>query len=161
MSEATYSGGCFCGEVRFSIRGPVRSAQVCHCSICRQLQGSSLGQLAAFFNVDDFKIEKGADKITTYLSPLKYSRNFCSTCGSRVNLSFEKADMEIPFVVVYPTMLDELKSAETLPDEFRPARHIFYADRLYDNNDGIPKFVDMPAEFGGSGKVLNDNGSPA
>ena len=158
MSEVIYEGGCHCGKVRFELTGDVQGAQICHCSICRQLQGSSLGQLASFFAKDDFKIVKGSDSLANYLSAANYSRIFCKKCGSRIGLTFEKANFEVPFVVVYPTMIDQLKNAGTLPDKFKPQRHIFYGDKLHVHNDGVEKYADMPEEFGGSGKKLNDEG---
>ena len=154
----SYNGGCYCGKVRFELTGPVQSAQVCHCSICRHLQSSSLGQLASFFKKEDFNVTEGKDFLNEFVTPLKYSRKFCKECGTRIGISFEKADFDVPFVVVYPTTIDELKNTKDLPNEFKPQRHIFYADRLYDQNDGVMKFADMPKEFGGSGKMLDHSG---
>lgn len=35
-----------------------------------------------------------------------------------------------------------------------PALHVFYANKTVSVKDGLPKFADMPADFGGSGEVL-------
>lgn len=157
----TYEGGCYCGALRFAAKGPVQFSMVCHCSICRSLQGSAFGALVSFFGADSFEITKGQDKAKEFLSPMSYTRRFCSDCGSRVTISFEKSEIESPMVGVYTTALDELRAGgAAVSDVFEPKYHAFYADRLYDISDGKPKFVDMAAEFGGSGKTLDDHGQP-
>jgi hypothetical protein len=39
---------------------------------------------------------------------------------------------------------------------FSPAVHINYAEAVLPMRDGLPKFKDFPAEFGGSGEQLTD-----
>ncbi len=157
--EKEYEGGCFCSAVRFKVKGPAMVSQICHCSICRRLQGSSLGLAISFFGADKFEVTEGKEELSEHLSPQKYSRMFCRKCGTRVFLSFEKCEREIPMVALYPTLLDSVAHS-SIPEELAPSRHIYYADRLYDFHDGKPKFADMPAEFGGSGKQLDDKGNP-
>ena len=40
----------------------------------------------------------------------------------------------------------------TLP--FRPGLHINYAETVLPLRDGLPKYKDVPAEFGGSGEQI-------
>ena len=157
-TEKQYHGGCYCGAVRFTLTGPPNGAQACHCSICRRLQGSTFGVEAAFWPRENLTVTDGAELLTEFLSPARYSRNFCHKCGTRAFMSFEKAAMPIPLVAVYPTILDEVYGEPALLPEFKPVRHIYYANRLYDICDGVAKFADMPAEFGGSGQLLSDRG---
>jgi hypothetical protein len=43
--------------------------------------------------------------------------------------------------------------AATLPSlDFRPGLHVNYAETVLPMRDGLPKFKDFPAEFGGSGE---------
>ena len=44
-------------------------------------------------------------------APLRYTRRFCSDCGSRVTISFEKSEIESPMVGVYTAALDEVREA--------------------------------------------------
>jgi hypothetical protein len=134
--------------------------QVCHCSICRRLQGASFGVLASFWSAETLRVTRGEDALREYLSPQKFSRMFCGECGSRVFLKFDKSGLPIRSVAIYPTLLEAVREAGSLPQELMPQRHIFYADRLYDIVDGRPKFKDMPSEFGGSGIRLDDHGAP-
>ena len=39
---------------------------------------------------------------------------------------------------------------------FRPGLHINYAETVLPMRDGLPKFKDVPAEFGGSGELLTE-----
>ena len=75
-------------------------------------------------------------------------------------MGFEKCDLDIPMVAVYTTNLDEVVHSDRLHGAYEPAAHAFYADRLYDCLDGKTKFVDMAADFGGSGQMLSDRGLP-
>ena len=52
--------------------------------------------------------------------------------------------------VVYPLTLSG--------SDFRyePAMHIFYDERVMDIADALPKFVDVPAEAGGSGALVDE-----
>lgn len=159
--EAHYhEGGCYCGTIRFVAETEPQFTLVCHCSICRRLQGSAMGAPATFFPMEGFRVTRGEEYLREFLSPAKFSRMFCEKCGSRLWMGFEKCDLDIPMVAVYTTNLDEVMHADGLHDVFEPAAHAFYANRLYDCLDGKPKFVDMAVDFGGSGKMLSDRGVP-
>jgi hypothetical protein len=45
--------------------------------------------------------------------------------------------------------------AATLPTlEFSPGVHVNYAETVLPMRDGLPKFKDFPAPFGGSGELI-------
>jgi hypothetical protein len=45
--------------------------------------------------------------------------------------------------------------AATLPTlKFSPSVHVNYAKTVLPMRDGLPKFRDFPADFGGSGEVM-------
>jgi hypothetical protein len=45
--------------------------------------------------------------------------------------------------------------AATLPTlKFRPSVHVNYAETVLPMRDGLPKFRDFPADFGGSGEEI-------
>ena len=47
--------------------------------------------------------------------------------------------------------------AATIPDlTFTPGVHINYAETVLPMRDGLPKFKDVPAEFGGSGETMTE-----
>ena len=73
-------GSCCCGEVKFEVTGPPTMMGTCHCSRCRKIGASTF----VFVKRDTFTLLSGADAITTFKpeTPYKYSRCFCSRCGS-------------------------------------------------------------------------------
>jgi len=46
-----------------------------------------------------------------------------------------------------------------LPTELEPTVHLYYEMRVKDVFDDLPKFSDFPAEFGGSGVMLDNQGN--
>jgi hypothetical protein len=50
--------------------------------------------------------------------------------------------------IVYSMMLAESDFV------LEPVMHVQYASRVMDVNDGLPKFKDFPADFGGTGEMV-------
>ena len=74
-------GGCLCGGVRYEITGPVGSAVMCHCSMCRRASGSAFA-VNAGVRADGFRVVAGADVMREFESSPGKFRVFCSRCGS-------------------------------------------------------------------------------
>ena len=76
------TGGCLCGAVRYSVRGPLRSTVVaCHCEYCRRFTGGLWTGTTA--RKDDVVIEQGATLAWYAVEPEgDRGRGFCSQCGS-------------------------------------------------------------------------------
>jgi len=72
------SGGCHCGAVRFEAALPeVIEAQSCNCSMCEKL-----GFIHVIVPESRFRLEKGAEAITTYTFNTGVAKHtFCSVCG--------------------------------------------------------------------------------
>ncbi len=75
-----YEGSCHCGAVAFTVEGDVPTeAMSCNCSHCRRK-----GFLLSFVPVEQFRLDKGADQLASYLF---YKHNiehqFCKTCGTQ------------------------------------------------------------------------------
>ena len=45
-------------------------------------------------------------------------------------------------------------SAEAGEVQFKPGLHVHYGEKVLSIADGLTKYADMPADFGGSGKEL-------
>ena len=73
-------GGCLCGAVRYTLLGPVKSVEHCHCSMCRRVHGAFFLS-AALVDSDRLRVEQGADNLTTFVSSEGFCRQFCRTCG--------------------------------------------------------------------------------
>ena len=78
----TREGGCLCGAVRYTVRGPLREILVCHCVECRRWAGSAWMPTAA--RNDDLRIEQTGDLVwvESPRSDHGASRGFCRRCGS-------------------------------------------------------------------------------
>lgn len=80
MSETqSYTGGCHCGAVRYSVKLSLARVISCNCSIC-----SKSGILLSFAPATEFELHSGQDQLSDY----QFNRNiihhlFCQRCGVR------------------------------------------------------------------------------
>lgn len=74
-------GSCFCGEVRYVVRGPVRDARSCHCSRCRKAF-SAQASAYALVEAADFEWVSGRELLSEYVSQHGFGLSFCRVCGS-------------------------------------------------------------------------------
>lgn len=81
-----YTGSCFCGAVKYQIRGDIGAAYYCHCSRCRKISGSAFSANAVI-SPDDFVVMQGQDALGTHTSDMGVNRVFCSRCGSSLFVS--------------------------------------------------------------------------
>ena len=130
------TGACLCGDVRYTVTGPMRQVVACHCSQCLR----SHGHYAAYSAVhrDDIDIEN-ADNIGWYQASDMARRGFCRTCGSRLFWDRIGAD----YVAVAAGTLD-------VPTGLHTAAHIFVADKpdyyeIDGNTKKLPQGFDGPA----------------
>ena len=75
-----YSGGCHCGEIRFTFNSD-ESVQLwkCNCSICDMLDYDHL-----FIKHHLFKITNGKELLTEYVFETKTAKHlFCKKCGTK------------------------------------------------------------------------------
>ncbi|MDA1369713.1 MAG: GFA family protein [Proteobacteria bacterium] len=75
------SGECFCGQVSYSINGPLQDARSCHCSRCRKAF-SSQASAYALVDPENFRWETGEDLLTLFQNQHGFGLKFCSLCGS-------------------------------------------------------------------------------
>jgi hypothetical protein len=126
-SEATHTGGCLCGGVRYRIRGALRGVIACHCSQCRRTSG----HYAAMTSAPTANIELTAsESLLWYKSSDSAERGFCCVCGG--NLFWRQFGRD-----------DTSITAGTLdtPTYLLVEEHIFVADKsdYYALDDGVPK----------------------
>ncbi len=90
-------GGCFCGAVRYTLRGAPIKVGLCHCADCRKFSGS------AFLFYADWP--RSAFDFSG--SPREYhGRNFCPDCGARLfHLSPDEVEVELGSLDDAPTDL--------------------------------------------------------
>lgn len=115
MDEAT--GGCLCGDIRFSARAEPNRVGICHCLDCRKHHG------AVFFAAAIFP-----QHAVTIIGQTQHfrERHFCPRCGSSV---FARSGDEIE---VHLGALDD-------PNQFTPA----YENWTIRRETWLPQFAGM------------------
>ena len=82
MSEPL-TGGCLCGEVRYSVDAAVETLVACYCDDCRRITSAG-GSVNAVVPASAFRLTKGETRVFTKTAdsgnPLH--RHFCGACGS-------------------------------------------------------------------------------
>lgn len=136
-----HAGECFCGAVKIEVSGEPAGMGYCHCLSCRSWSG---GPVNAFtlWPPDKVKVTKGADHVATYQKTPLSERKYCSKCGGHLMTNHPTFGVVDVFSATIPTLA------------FQPGLHINYAETVLPMKDGLPKFRDFPAEFGGSGDMV-------
>jgi hypothetical protein len=75
--EATYEGGCHCGQIRFAVTADLGLVSDCNCSIC-----TKKGFLHLIVPHAQFRLLRGEAALATYRFNTGVARHtFCATCG--------------------------------------------------------------------------------
>lgn len=89
-------GSCCCGAVRFRLDQAPKIVGACHCSRCRKLGATPF----AIVDAASVEILEGRERISEYRpgAPHKYTRCFCSECGSSLG-EITSAEKSFPIPV--------------------------------------------------------------
>ena len=135
---AKYHARCHCGAVRYEVVADPVDAKICHCSDCRMLHGAPM-QWAAIFRKRDVSFTAGVEHLRFYNSSLDRRERIlpckvaCNLCGSLI------ADEGRNMWLAFPTLFD-FGTPPEVHDAFKPTCHIFYAMRVMDIGDTLPKW---------------------
>ena len=77
------SGQCHCGAVKWTASLPHKVALNCHCNMCRSLSGADYSSWVVLPE-GQFSLLSGKEDLTKYQASEKFSKSFCSVCGSTV-----------------------------------------------------------------------------
>jgi hypothetical protein len=129
MSEPTFSGRCFCGQVRYDIVGEPVFACHCHCESCRRAAGAPFVTWISFA-CDSVIVRCGT--ISEYPSSPGVRRGHCASCGTTLTYWWERRPHEIDITV---SSLDDAAGIE-------PGAHIWVEDKVswLVINDGLPQY---------------------
>jgi hypothetical protein len=143
MSEKTRKSGCFCGAVEVEISGEPAVMTYCHCESCRGWLGAPL-HAASLWPTPAVKVVKGEERLGVYKRTEASHRHFCTSCGS-------------PVLIRHPQLgLTDVPAGNIPTLSFAPTLHVNYGEKVLSVRDGLPKYKDMPKDFGGSGETLPD-----
>lgn len=143
-----HKGSCYCGAVQVTVQGPPAAAGYCHCLECRKWHSAPINAFSIWPNA---KVTIDGPTTTSTVNEIS-GRVSCSKCGGGVANLKPTFDM----TVIYPMTLAGPQGTFT----YEPGFHIYYDERVMNVNDGLPKFVDLPEPFGGSGKTVEESGGP-
>jgi len=133
-----YRACCHCGAVRYEVCADPVDAKICHCRACQVLHGAPM-QWAAIFHKRHVRLVAGAEALRFYNSELDRCERAlpckvrCARCGTLI------ADEGRRMWLAFPSLFD-FGTFPKVPDTFRPTCHIFYAARVIDMDDGLPKW---------------------
>ena len=135
-SAGSVNGSCLCGEVAFSVQGPLRSMYHCHCSRCRKLSGTAHATNASTTPAS-FRWLRGEQRVHTFKVPDArfFSNAFCEGCGAKLpRVSLERDKVTIP-----------AGSFDGDPG-LRPTEHIFVGSKAswLTIGDALPQHAERP-----------------
>jgi len=147
MFEAT----CMCGECVVSAKGVPKWAANCHCSQCRKTLSANYAALCGY-DIADVNLTKG----TTFAYKTgREERVMCKTCGTKVFADLHHLKQRAIYVDNFTK--PNHGSAGKLHPSFKPTIHIFYTSGIVNVIDGLPKFVGLPAAFGGKDDKVDEH----
>ena len=139
----SYSAGCFCGAVEVEVTGKPVFAGYCHCADCQAWSAAPINAFS-LWKSDSVSVVKGETELGTFNKTEHSYRKFCKHCGGHVMT-------EHPWMRLIDVYANLLKGCQ-----HEPTLHANYASKMVSVKDGLPKYVDLPAELGGSGERLPD-----
>jgi hypothetical protein len=135
MSEHT--GGCRCGDVKYTLRADPLDVKICHCRDCQYASGGAFS-VVAYFPAAASDIRGATSNYSVKGSAgMTVNRHFCGRCGSPVYSSLT----ELPDIVFIKTgTLDNPESAQ-------PSGHMWCNSMLSwaDLPDGLERLPENPA----------------
>ena len=137
----THKGECFCGTVKLEVNGEPAGMGYCHCQSCRAW---SAGPVNAFtlWDPGSVKVTEGAAQLATFQKSPSSQRQYCTKCGGHVMTNHPALGLIDVYAAILPTL------------KFTPGVHVNYAETVLPMQDGLPKFKDFPAAFGGSDELI-------
>lgn len=147
--SSNHSGRCLCGNVTYDTGSDPLWVTVCYCRFCQRATGSDR-MIEPIFERDSFILSGSDVKVYTHPSDgsgKNINVHFCSSCGTKLALTFERWPDRIG---IYIGTLDDLMSMSATVGN---SKHIFVSearsgtilpsgfktfDRHATENDGTP-----------------------
>lgn len=124
-------GGCLCGSVRYEVEGEPAAFYHCHCKRCRRSTGTGHASNIMVKN-GTLIFTAGEQFLKLYKVPeaKRFSRQFCSHCGSIV----AREVPELEAVIIPAGSLD-------IEPSIRPQARIFWDSRAqWSCSDDLPRY---------------------
>ncbi|MHC4819919.1 MAG: GFA family protein, partial [Planctomycetota bacterium] len=96
---------------------------------------------ATLWPTDGVRIVSGESLLATYSKKPRSQRKHCTRCGGAVMNAHPSEDM----IDVMASLLRDYS--------FEPTMHVHYDEHVMAVADALPKYRDLPVEWGGSGEL--------
>ncbi len=143
MSSTEFEGSCLCARVKLKVVGLPKTAGICHCESCRRWHAAPINAWALWRN-ENVTVTQGEDFLQGYDTGSSH-RFWCRNCGT--GLFNRKAKGH---TVVYAMLLSK---SGYIHD---PTCHIHCEESVIQIEDGLPHYVDLPQNWGGSGELVTE-----
>jgi|SRR5690349_17006116 hypothetical protein len=129
-----FTGGCVCGETRYTLKNRPSALVDCHCIDCRRSAGAPYVQWGSVQR-EDLLVTKGEPRKIPYANRI---RSFAMCCGTQLFFEDAKGSKTIDVTIA---SLDD-------PTPFAPQKVIFLEDKLpwVVIDESIPAFQTVPAK---------------
>ena len=145
--KTKYHGSCYCGAVEVTVVGPPFGSGYCHCESCRKWHSTPFCTWSGW---SSDSVDITGATIISDKNP-ESQRISCAKCGGGVAI----AKPEDELIAVFAMALADSDF------KFEPEMHTFYGERVMDFADGLPKFVDGPADWVAAVRWLRTRATPA
>jgi len=133
-------GKCACGSVTFEANGEPRVQLYCHCRSCQTAHAAPLVE-GALFKASDVTFSGETTRVTVTGRADAAVRLVCIKCGTKV---INEPNPKLRLIL--PSLCESR-------DWFKPSMHIHFQDHVLEPRDDLPKYLDLPAPMGGSGRI--------
>jgi len=146
MNASTYALSCDCGALTLTAHGEPAASEYCHCATCRAFHGVDMTSVTAWPEAQVELPAVDANAVFEYAHPHKQMRRFgCARCGTLLYARHR------PGMPVIEHARFRVANDGELPRALMPARHLFYAERVIDIDDELPKYrTDAQSEIIGA-----------
>ncbi|KAK9817298.1 hypothetical protein WJX72_012339 [[Myrmecia] bisecta] len=163
-AKREHSGRCACGGVQIGFTADPTFQLYCHCRSCQLHSATRVWETIGWvvappqsweeLKFDGIEVAEGRNLLRNHQTSgtgHTCNRYFCGTCGTRMLITVPGDNIVGLPAVLFPSF------------DFAPQLHMFCGAAAGDKmkmlmpfaDDGLPKFVDSPKDFGGTGEVLD------
>ena len=129
MPARDLEGGCFCGAIRYRVKGKPSNTMICHCRTCRRVAAApALAWITLAKN--QFELIRG--RPSEFRSSDPVCRTFCAGCGTPLTYEHRRS----------PETIDVTTCSLDDPQAFPPTHHSWLSHDLtwVRFGDGLPTF---------------------
>ena len=150
----TETVSCACKKTKIRTISLPDFVFVSHHGIDRRIFGSERVDFA-LFDSSNVNFETPLDNLIKINFQDQRKCYLCEFCFTKVLIEFQNDTFPPDSILVPIALFDD--SRNLAKKEFQPVFHIHYEQRARNLLDSLPKYVNLPKNFGGDSKTMNEN----